>query len=78
MSSITFGYYDYGHIEKGQNGLVGFDNVGDDNWSIMLKSIKYNDQPLQRKGTPKLAHIDSAGLLIQMPMTEFKTLTSYL
>ena len=34
VSTITFGYFDLGHVEKGQAGLVGFKNIGTDNWSI--------------------------------------------
>jgi hypothetical protein len=46
----------------------------------MLKEIKYNNEPLQsgHSRKAKLAHIDSAGPLIQMPMSEFKQLTNYL
>ena len=39
VSTITFGYFDLSHIEKGEDGLVGFQNVGDDNWSVMLNSL---------------------------------------
>jgi hypothetical protein len=42
VSTITLGYFDTGHAEKGDKGLVGFKNVGSDNWSVMLKSIKYD------------------------------------
>ena len=42
VSTITFGYFDFGHVEKGEEGLVGFKNEGNDNWSVMMKSIKYD------------------------------------
>jgi len=42
VSTITFGYFDLGHVEKGQAGLVGFKNIGTDNWSIQLMKIKYD------------------------------------
>ena len=46
VSTITFGYYDFAHVDRGENGLVGFDNVGQDNWSIMLNSLKYDGKDL--------------------------------
>lgn len=43
-----------------------------------LKSLKYDGNSLQRKQQTKIAHIDSAGALIQIPMSEFKKLTDYI
>lgn len=74
VSTITFGYFDYAHVHGGEKGLNWFENKGEDNWSIMLDGLKYNGKTIQTKES-KLAHIDSAGPLIQMPMSEFKLLT---
>lgn len=77
VSTMTFGYFDMSHIEGAENGLHWFVNRGEENWSIMLNSIKYNGVDLRKGNTaPKLAHIDTAGPHIQIPMTEFKKLTS--
>lgn len=76
VSTISFGYYDLNHIEKGLDGLVPFENEGDDNWSIMLRSFNYDGKSLKERTPFRLAHIDSAGSLIQIPMTEFKELTN--
>ena len=78
ISTITFGYYDLSHVENGEDGLVPFQNVGEDNWTVMLRSFNYDGKSLKEKTPFRMAHIDSAGSLIQMPMTEFKELTDQL
>lgn len=78
VSTITFGYYDLNHVENAEDGLVGFKNIGTDNWTVMLNSIQYDGKDLYLHNSAKPAHIDSAGQLIQMPMSEFKQLTKYI
>ena len=71
MSSVTFGYFDGGHIKEGLDALNWFPNRAIDTWVLLLKDLEYADQELQTGGT-KRALVDSSGLYIQVPMNEFK------
>ena len=44
VSSLTFGYFDTSNVENGAEGLIRFDNVGTDNWSVMLSDIAFGGQ----------------------------------
>ena len=43
QSAVTFGYIDYGEMEKGEEGLYKYSNVGVDTWSLLMDSVQYGD-----------------------------------
>ena len=47
ISTMTFGSFDYGQVEGGENGLNEYLNVGHDNWSILMDDVKYGDSDIQ-------------------------------
>ena len=70
VSAITFGFYDYSEIADG--GLSAFPNVGHESWTLMLKNLMVGDLKIYQSSTPKVAHIDTANLWIQIPFSEFE------
>ena len=77
-STITFGYYDLSNVKNGEDGLNWYLNVGDASWAVWLDDIKLDGKDIQTRAGAKVAHIDSANLFIQMPMSEFKQLEANL
>ena len=79
VSTITFGYYDWEHIEGGDQALNWYQNLGTDSWMVMMDDLMYDGTDLQTgdKGA-KNAHIDSASMYIQVPQSEFNVLKNLL
>lgn len=73
VSTINFGYYDVDQVVNGEAGLNWYQNMGNETWSIVMDDIKFAGRDLQPPNQPgaKLAHIDSAGMHIQIPLAEF-------
>ena len=53
-------------------GMLTFPNQGEEEWSLLLKRFKVGDTNIfSNTWWFKKAHIDTANLWIQMPMSEF-------
>lgn len=72
VSVITFGYFDKSQIAHGGTQIFG--NHGDDSWSTKILELKFGNWRLQKSNVPRIAHIDSANMHIQIPSSEFAQL----
>jgi hypothetical protein len=78
VSTVTFGYWDYGEIFGGEDGLNWYPNTATSHWGVIMDDVQYNNQDIQGTVGGKLALIDSGNTSIQIPESEFKQLKSYL
>jgi hypothetical protein len=59
VSSVTFGYWDENHIQGGLDSLDWYQNIGNQEWGVLLADLIYNGEELHTRGG-MLALIDSA------------------
>jgi hypothetical protein len=78
VSTVTFGYWDYGEIFGGEDGLNWYPNTATSHWGVIMDDVQYNNQDIQGKVGGKLALIDSGNTSIQLPASEFEQLKSYM
>ena len=76
ISSIHFGFIDYGEIKGGRDGLVYFSNIGLSQWGIFMHSLQFGKDSMKLADDTdgKMAIIDSGNTTIQMPETQFNKL----
>ena len=43
VSTMTFGEFDFTQVEAGEKGLNYYNNIGTDNWAVMMDDLKYGD-----------------------------------
>lgn len=78
ISTITFGYFDLTQMDEAA-GMYTFPNKGEESWSLQLKRFKIGDTNIFIRSYPyKVAHLDTANLWIQLPMSEFNEVSKKL